>query len=538
MKRPHISQSHAIHIREKLCQKIATLDNDATIPDIQEVLSTCFKIGDEADVINRNDIEDVNDIAATPLMVACGKGKISFLKYVAKNYTETHGNNTFLTNTQIIGDCLHASSIDGNNQAIHYAVSSPHALEYLSHIFMKQQSLDIDENTIMPMSQFEVGIKLLSQVNDHGDTPLMMAAASGDSFAIEHWVHYLASSLPSVASAKEQNVLKRLLAMTNTANDSALSLACGNGHCEVVEYLVSTESINRNRNDDHAAVDSKPGIVLPLVHVTYQDIQCVKSTLKRVQSVESKVPANKMEEFKIKQSNTIKCLDYLQKSSAQHAEQVSLSLLKEDEYAKRPKKSKKKSKKKKKRVLRGSTQNLENVCTNNMEGEKKKIGNESNLPCEEQDMSRPDLTLSEQTQTLIDDTRERDQSHDQHLFTKPIVFTSEDGTIVSDFRDKIKINENVITGDNIPKDENTIEHLLRERCDDTLSRKSDEVMESLCLDASMLLLSPHALAMKLSPSQLEAVEVVLKNQLEAVAQAKRIHCRLMSKSFSEDNCSS
>jgi hypothetical protein len=53
-------------------------------------------------------------------------------------------------------------------------------------------------------------------------------------------------------------------------------------------------------------------------------------------------------------------------------------------------------------------------------------------------------------------------------------------------------------------------------------------MDALCLDASMLLLSPHSLAMNLSPCQLEAVETVLKNQLDAVSQAKNIHSRLMA----------
>ena len=82
-------------------------------------------------------------------------------------------------------------------------------------------------------------------------------------------------------------------------------------------------------------------------------------------------------------------------------------------------------------------------------------------------------------------------------------------------------------------DQKPIELLLKERCDDTLSQQSEELMDALCLDPSMLLLSPHALAMNLSPSQLEAVDTVLKNQLNAVAQAKIIHDRLMAKTVDE-----
>mmetsp|Transcript_19377 Transcript_19377/g.24410 ORF Transcript_19377/g.24410 Transcript_19377/m.24410 type:complete len:140 (+) Transcript_19377:3-422(+) len=65
--------------------------------------------------------------------------------------------------------------------------------------------------------------------------------------------------------------------------------------------------------------------------------------------------------------------------------------------------------------------------------------------------------------------------------------------------------------------------------DESLRRaKLEAVMESLCLDASMLLLSPHGMAMELSPSQLDVIEDVLHQQLGAVAEARQIHHRLMS----------
>eukprot|EP00957_Ditylum_brightwellii_P068454 5197268-Ditylum_brightwellii.AAC.1 len=59
-----------------------------------------------------------------------------------------------------------------------------------------------------------------------------------------------------------------------------------------------------------------------------------------------------------------------------------------------------------------------------------------------------------------------------------------------------------------------------------MNAESEAVMDSLCLDASMLLYTPHGMAMNLSPCQLDAVEVVLKKQLEAVEEGKRIQRRV------------
>mmetsp|Transcript_36859 Transcript_36859/g.77320 ORF Transcript_36859/g.77320 Transcript_36859/m.77320 type:complete len:227 (+) Transcript_36859:201-881(+) len=55
------------------------------------------------------------------------------------------------------------------------------------------------------------------------------------------------------------------------------------------------------------------------------------------------------------------------------------------------------------------------------------------------------------------------------------------------------------------------------------------VMESLCLDPSMLLLSPHGMAMEMSPCQLDAIESILNHQLNATKEARKIQSRLLDK---------
>ncbi|KAL7431704.1 hypothetical protein ACHAXH_001563 [Discostella pseudostelligera] len=65
------------------------------------------------------------------------------------------------------------------------------------------------------------------------------------------------------------------------------------------------------------------------------------------------------------------------------------------------------------------------------------------------------------------------------------------------------------------------------------SSRDDEdiasLMESLCLDPSMLLYSPHEMAIEMSPCQLEIIEGILQQQLSATKKAQQIHARLLNK---------
>ena len=52
-----------------------------------------------------------------------------------------------------------------------------------------------------------------------------------------------------------------------------------------------------------------------------------------------------------------------------------------------------------------------------------------------------------------------------------------------------------------------------------------EIMHALCLEASMLLYTPHGMALELSPSQLDAVQGILQHQLQTVQQARQLQQR-------------
>jgi hypothetical protein len=71
----------------------------------------------------------------------------------------------------------------------------------------------------------------------------------------------------------------------------------------------------------------------------------------------------------------------------------------------------------------------------------------------------------------------------------------------------------------------SVEVMFRRRFEGA-SAKVGAVMDALCLDVSMLLYTPHGMALNLSPSQLEAVQAVLENQLVFVQEARKIQNRM------------
>jgi len=477
--------------REDLCRSIASLDKSCNDDHVQSVLEPIITgvvnaFNDDFSVPKGNTFDEAD---VTPLMVACNRGSTACLKYFQSLYEnqkrDERGKKAI---DHLVGDCLHSCQADGNNQAIHYAISIPEALDHLANILSSQRRKDGSKKA-KAISLGEACLALLSQNNDHGDTPFMMAAAIGMKLTIETWIQIAMSY--SLKSNDCKNTIKELLYRTNNGKDTALSLA-GHGHHEVLEYLTFN-------------ADSSTS---PLVQVTYDDIQRVKEIVNKMNDIKGKVPIDRTEEFKRRQSSVRRCLDLLQVASTKHAENMSKLLLSEANHSSIVTRtadlpmalhSKQSKKKKKKAVTKASSQfdKTPTIRDNN------------------DDLIRPSDNLGAK-ETVVE------------FLSKPKFLTMEDGTMISDTPQAVKRSQPITLPASIGKDQKSIEILLKERCDDTLCQQSKELMDALCLDASMLLLSPHSLAMNLSPCQLEAVETVLKNQLDAVSQAKNIHSRLMA----------
>jgi len=323
---------------------------------------------------------------------------------------------------------------------------------------------------------------ILSQPNEHGDTPVMLAAVTGNCKLLKHWIDFIEQKTRT-DEGRDKSLIRKLFSLSNNDGMSALLLAAGHGHYEVVELLCTHNTKT-------------------LMQVTYQDIKMTKDVLNKVNVMEHKIPSDRLQEFKVQQGNIRRCLNLMQTTSetlAENAASELLSIEKVDDVSTKagtraPKKKKKKQKQKQKVALNG----------------------------------QKDIEIEEGVVNI---------SNAESLQEIKFV-TMEDGTIVS------KKNASKFMGDAlasksiqqtyVPDDNRSIQSMLRERCiqsqfdKNSMSQASEEVMDALGLDASMLLMSPHALAMNLSPSQLEAVEKVLLIQMDAVAQAKLIHGRLMT----------
>jgi len=508
---------HNNNARRELCKNIVSLDESCTIEHVRSAIvptvTRALAVEDDNDADNDVDADADTDAerqvlraeflkhresAVTPLMLACDKGKIACLQYFQSLYdNQDQSERDKKALDHLLGDCLYSSQADGNNQAIHYTISSPGALEFLANILRAQRrtggnKMGTGMDMEIQMSLDEACLVLLSQENDHADTPFMMAAAEGRKVTIETWIRIALSH--GSKSNKRKEAIQEILHRTNHARDSALSLA-GHGHHELVEFLTSFHE----------------RFACPLVQVTYSDIQRVDEIANKLKDIESQVPTDRLEEFKLRQQNVNRCLILLRTASARHAEEMSKLLLSESEPNQAPVLARREKKKKKKKAAIHSTR------TNNQ--------HDRATDGEHNDSVR----ISEENHAVQNQAVE---------LSKPKFVTMEDGTIISDHQKVVDSPSRVNLELAMGLDQKPIELLLKERCDDTLSQQSEELMDALCLDASMLLLSPHALAMNLSPSQLEAVDTVLKNQLNAVAQAKIIHDRLMAKTIDETGISS
>jgi hypothetical protein len=540
----HSCPEHLKIFRKRLCQKIIDLHRIDTTgtrnvhvavdEELEPIILAAFdgiEEGIDDCCIGKDDAGSLVADDQTPLMVTCDSGgdnhciNLSCLRYFATLYSSCGGDNQDEKKElydNLLGDCLCSCATDGNNQAIHYfAMSMSHserALEYLGKIFIHQHH---PQGLVRRYSSLEEAcLILLSQVNDHGDTPLMMATAKGKASLMKCWIQLLlwkprdgdghdhddddddGDNGDDVFLDNHKNKIQKdriravndLLTQQNNSKDTVLSLAYGYGHYEIVKLLI-TDWLEEAKG--------------PLVQVQYHDVQRCKALLDKLNffmqkhnylsssssSSSSKVNGN-VDEFLHRKTNIQKCHDLLSEALAKHADQVSNLLLEQviqEESQKNSSKKKKKSKTKNKHD-------------------------------------------NHQNEMLVD--KQNDKTSHLDVVMEPMTVarfvTMQNGTVVSSSDHVLK---SVVESGSSKFTKNPgstfgtkpINHLLRERCNDTWNRESEELLEALCLDASMLLLSPQSMALNLSPCQLETVETVLKLQLKAVETAKNIHARLMTK---------
>lgn len=502
--------------RAQLCKAIASLAPEATAENTEELIGPIVRsflhenVNDgRAQPIPTSKVNEQDDDGVTPLMVACDKAQSAVLDH----FRECIQLNT--DSLQLIGSPMDSSSEKcGGNCAAHHAASvgSIAGVECLERIQMD----------LSPSSQSRHLIDLLGQRNSNGDTPIMMAAASGQESFLRHFVDRLLKGSATDLSSSE---VRQVFQMCNDSGDTACSLASGFGYHAIILLLI--EPLN-NHN-------------VAVVKASHDELEKSRAALQRMDNllpmVKKKGGKKEQDEFSAKRSDIARCVDIMEAALDREAEKQMGELLGEEDISatfdssKTSPSTKRKAKKKKKgrtiarkAIPKGDEKFDSQIKSHTVSNDKKGQINKQAWK--------------------ISRTKPVDQANNEpEMLASPRVVTLQDGTVIS-------TNERTTydaaggdnstfastsTGEETKKEsDKSMNDMLRDRCRERrMQAEVEAIMDSLCLDPTMLLLSSHGMALDLSPCQLEAVESILKMQMTAIQEAKTIQARI--RSTSEEN---
>lgn len=424
-------------VRESVCQAIASLHpGECRLEDVKRALDPFFA--------QLPELDDSIDGTISPLIVACDKGNLTCLEYLAGEYKEE--------TASFIGKPLDSSKCDKNTSMHHAAMSGC-----------------FDAISILRKMGKETIISLGSVENSHGDTPIMMAATSGQADFCKRWFDM------AVEESGVEAVCDVLRA-ANDSNDTALSLACSHGHLELVDFLLSCD-----------------------VFLEQEQFDKCRTSYKRMESALHSNPGL-LKQYKNKLDSVNQCIKRVEAILSIRAEETAHEMLIEDQ-ASRSNSSRKSKQKREKKSKRKQGRFLAN----------------SKLDTTDQWFPSKDSSVQVESELM-------------HLTTLA------DGKMAVRVSGTISENERLPALMPPPPSQSTDE-LFRERFQSGASEKVEAVMDALCLDVSMLLYTPHGMALNLSPSQLDAVHNILLKQMEAVQQARDIQNRMHKTSSGNDDTS-
>ena len=332
----------------------------------------------------------------------------------------------------------------------------------MHHAAMSGCATAIDISIRMGGTALDLG----SARNDHGDSPIMMAATGGHFEFCNFW--HGAVAAPDAARA--------VLEMRNDSNDTALSLASCHGHSHLVEFLL----------DDC-------GVGVDLEHVK----KC-RTSLNRMGTALRSNPAL-LQQFKDQIEAVAKCVKKLEEKMARRAEEAAQQLMLQEVEESKATKSKQTKKKKSKRKQTATPVGSKLDTSENSFSSKSENNGEKIDSVRLTTLSDGKMAVSVQGPSYTGTTTDRSP-----LFTTPVRPQSADDM----FRQRLQgVSKEV---------------------------DYDSVMTALCLDVSMLLYSPHGMALNLSPSQLDAIQGILENQIRAVQEARDIQKRVHNTSNTQN----
>ncbi|KAL7519798.1 hypothetical protein ACHAWX_004555 [Stephanocyclus meneghinianus] len=527
-----------------------------------------------------------NSSNVTPLIMACDKSHSAALVYLRSQLEELHSEHHY-ANRDDSSKKLHSSMRDlvelwghpaessstseGANTAAHHALAAGFSfgLDVLEY-FSNRCSDDVLSSTPkepLESSRLHIFHSLISRSNANGDTPIMMACVFGHTALIEHVLEKCLELAINGLSEASHNQLGKLedsfieelwrpiqdiFAMRNKEGCSALNLSCGHGHVDIV-HLISrplhvkaswtdktirviilhdndTNNTNEARNlssEKHVQILS----LKPLVATSFRDAEFCKESLENLDSEvkfmkqqQNKVDKFKLDEF-IEQSRKIReCGEVLNAELNRISDAAIKELMNDDgitahlftpgqHVSKKNKKKKSKGTSKPKQKIVSSTTGQE-VSSSYSENEWQAV--QTGNQCTNRLLTNESPFSTLQDGCIISKTQQRGC-----IETMNSDETSIEATVGNRASQSLqKVLQSRLLRHTHPKEDTPLHNQI--------GIDIEAKMESLCLDPSMLLLTPHGMAMEMSPCQLEAMQAILEHQYNATIEAQRIQTRLLS----------
>jgi hypothetical protein len=348
----------------------------------------------------------------------------------------------------------------------------------------------MEKLTSNKMLEHFIGHPLDVSSNEDQNTAIHHAAMSGCELSIPI-LNTLGESILSLASTR------------NSHGDTPLMMAAANGHLDFLRTFhklsvqeaglenVQAILLAKNYSNDSclslASCHGHPAVVEFLIGLVPIETELLQTCRLRCERMDSALRSNPelMKQNKSRLDSVRQCVDKLEATLSRHAEETASKLLAEGETL--LPKERIKPKKKKKQTRRSN-----------------------------QDLAQPKKDSSTANSSSFDT---RDKDDDMRLTTLA------DGTVAVVVHGEEPERPNLRLPASINMQDPSVKEMFRKRFEGA-SAKVEAVMDALCLDVSMLLYTPHGMALNLSPSQLDAVQAVLQNQLVFVQEARKIQNRM------------
>lgn len=554
--------------RKKLLRSILSLPPNASSSVVSKVITACLDsilhdVKDENLTVSNLQIssDDRNQHASiSPLMIACERCQVEVIKFFHSQMEFSLNTKKDNNSLQQISTRLPLSSITslfghpldtndpnecGGNGASHLIAgtinqNSAKTFEALVHFFeliisdfnYSEKIKELENIHVMRGEPSPHDI-LLGQTNTNRDTPIMIASVVGNIEFLRHTLfprqeRFFISNEEEYSELKSQSnsyssrrveQIRKLLSMKNNKNDTALKLAFGHGHYNILQLFTQAEAKSSLKDD-----------VPSILKISNDDANECQHIFSEIENVLAKLKTktNSTEDYKLwdkKMLDMRRCLIFINLMAEKNVRlaQKELMLLtdKETQEANNEKFASQKKRNKKKNSRRKDSESKSTI--NNTE---------------------VDIVTDK---NKLEISTNSDNSYSKSV-ASPRFVTLEDGSIVgtsvSENLSKSESNEttsSTMSNESLEKfhkietgSPTSLEKMLQKRflsiqkgnSSNNENSNLEQLMRSLCLDVSMLLKSSHGMAMDLSPCQLDAVEQLLRDQLNAVMEARKIQNRL------------